>query len=117
MDTILNVIKELLEVDIEESIFDNQLLIYLNGGIAYLKNNKVPITRVSIDSTTQEWLDNGLIEGDEDIVIQWLHLYALQRFDRSLMNISSSTTQEWIDNELSNLIHQLKVRYDNEVIV
>ena len=34
--TILNEIKNLIEVDIEETIFDNQLLFYANSGISYL---------------------------------------------------------------------------------
>lgn len=108
---ILDDLKELLEIDLEEKIYDRQLLLYANGGIAYLKNNAIPVTR--IDETTDKW--DSLKDDDSDIVIQWLHLYCLQRYDRTLMS-SSGTTQEWIDSEMSNLIMQLKVRYDREVI-
>lgn len=34
---ILDDLKELLEIDLEEQIYDKQLLLYANGGIAYLK--------------------------------------------------------------------------------
>ena len=43
--TILNQIKEMVEVDVEEEIFDTQLLSYINSGISYLTRNNIPITR------------------------------------------------------------------------
>lgn len=114
-ETILNQIKVLLEVDLTEEIFDNQLLLYLNAGIQYLINNKIPINLITDTSTTDNWQTLGLKSGDEQIVLSWLHLYALQRFDRDLMETSRNATILWIDNEMQNLIYQLKVIYDNEV--
>jgi hypothetical protein len=53
MSTVLEDLKQLLEVDLDEEIYDNQLLLYANGGLKYLMNNafrcqlsqKIPNTR------------------------------------------------------------------------
>ena len=112
-DTILAMVKTMLELDISEDIFDDQLLLYLNAGIQYLINNKIPVT--SIGETTTPDAFTGLKTGDSQIVIQWLHLYCLQRFDRTLME-GSGTTLNWLDGELQDLIYQLKVIYDQPVV-
>ena len=109
--SVLDDLKNLLEVDIEETIFDAQLLLYANSGIAYLKNNGIPVERIG---TTDDAAWNELRDDDYEIVLAWLHLYCLQRFDRTLMTSAYKTTQNWIDSEMTNLIYQLKVRYDYE---
>lgn len=107
--SVLDDLKNLLEVDVEETIFDAQLLLYANSGIAYLMNNAIPVTRIEANTLSKEW---ELRDGDYDIVLAWLHLYCLQRFDRTLMTNAYKTTVNWIDDEMKNLINQLKVRYD-----
>jgi hypothetical protein len=114
MGTIIDEIKTLLEIDLTEPIFDYQLLLYINNGISYLKNNKIPLTKIDATTPTDVWITLGLREGDEKIVFDWLHLYIMQRFDRTL---TSMTTANWIASELENLIYQLKVIYDNEASV
>lgn len=109
--SVLDDLKNLLEVDVEETIFDAQLLLYANSGIAYLKNNGVPVERIG---TTSDAVWNDLRDDDYEIVLAWLHLYCLQRFDRTLMTSAYKTTLNWIDSEMTNLIYQLKVRYDYE---
>lgn len=113
MATILETTKELLEVDVEEEIFDNQLLLYVNAGMRYLVNNKIPVGVVKTDTTFDDF--KNLKAGDEHIVISWLHLYAMQRFDRTLMTTNSiaTATKSWIDTEMQDLITQLKAIYDN----
>ena len=108
MATILEQIKTKLEVDLDEPIFDPQLLSSINAGIAYLRNNNIPLK--NIDESTEK---TNLIESDELVVLEWLSLYTLQRFDRSLMQVSGNATNLWIDKEMQNLLYQLKVRYAN----
>ena len=122
--SVLDDLKNLLEVDVEETIFDAQLLLYANSGIAYLKNNGIPVERIGTTSdvfafqkeltenTTSDTVWHNLRDDDYDIILAWLHLYCLQRFDRTLMTSAYKTTQNWIDSEMTNLIYQLKVRYD-----
>ena len=109
--SVLDDLKNLLEVDVEETIFDAQLLLYANSGIAYLRNNGIPVERIG---TTSDTVWQELRDDDYEIVLAWLHLYCLQRFDRTLMTSAYKTTQNWIDSEMTNLIYQLKVRYDYE---
>ena len=108
--TILEEIKTMLEVELGEGIFDDQLLLHINAGISYLRNNKIPVTK--IDKTTQT-SDFDMDEFDELIVIDWLSLYCLQRFDRSLLSAAAGTTANWIATEMTNLIYQLKTKYDS----
>ena len=124
--SVLDDLKNLLEVDIEETIFDAQLLLYANSGIAYLRNNGIPVERIGTTSdvfafqkeltenTTSDTVWHNLRDDDYEIVLAWLHLYCLQRFDRTLMTSAYKTTLNWIDSEMTNLIYQLKVRYDYE---
>ena len=124
--SVLDDLKNLLEVDVEETIFDAQLLLYANSGIAYLKNNGIPVERIGTtddvfafqkeltENTTSDTVWHNLRDDDYEIVLAWLHLYCLQRFDRTLMTSAYKTTQNWIDSEMTNLIYQLKVRYDYE---
>ena len=124
--SVLDDLKNLLEVDVEETIFDAQLLLYANSGIAYLRNNGIPVERIGTTSdvfafqkeltenTTSDTVWHNLRDDDYDIILAWLHLYCLQRFDRTLMTSAYKTTQNWIDSEMTNLIYQLKVRYDYE---
>ena len=124
--SVLDDLKNLLEVDVEETIFDAQLLLYANSGIAYLRNNGIPVERIGTTSdvfafqkeltenTTSDTVWHNLRDDDYDIILAWLHLYCLQRFDRTLMTSAYKTTLNWIDSEMTNLIYQLKVRYDHE---
>lgn len=124
--SVLDDLKNLLEVDVEETIFDAQLLLYANSGIAYLKNNGIPVERIGTTSDvfafqkeltenkTSNAIWHNLRDDDYEIVLAWLHLYCLQRFDRTLMTSAYKTTLNWIDSEMTNLIYQLKVRYDYE---
>ena len=124
--SVLDDLKNLLEVDVEETIFDAQLLLYANSGIAYLRNNGIPVERIGTTSdvfafqkeltenTTSDTVWHNLRDDDYEIVLAWLHLYCLQRFDRTLMTSAYKTTLNWIDSEMTNLIYQLKVRYDYE---
>ncbi len=124
--SVLDDLKNLLEVDVEETIFDAQLLLYANSGIAYLRNNGIPVERIGTTSDVfafqKELTENktsnavwhNLRDDDYEIVLAWLHLYCLQRFDRTLMTSAYKTTLNWIDSEMTNLIYQLKVRYDYE---
>ena len=124
--SVLDDLKNLLEVDVEETIFDAQLLLYANSGIAYLKNNGIPVERIGTTSDvfafqkeltenkTSDAVWHNLRDDDYEIVLAWLHLYCLQRFDRTLMTSAYKTTLNWIDSEMTNLIYQLKVRYDYE---
>lgn len=124
--SVLDDLKNLLEVDVEETIFDAQLLLYVNSGIAYLKNNGIPVERIGTTSDvfafqkeltenkTSNAIWHNLRDDDYEIVLAWLHLYCLQRFDRTLMTSAYKTTQNWVDSEMTNLIYQLKVRYDYE---
>jgi len=73
--TILNQIKEMVEVDVEEELFDTQLLSYINSGISYLKRNNIPITRIDEDSELTEWNE---IEEDESIADYKLPKLVLQ---------------------------------------
>jgi hypothetical protein len=116
-ESIFSKVKTLLEIDLSDDIFDSELLLYLNTGIRYLINNKIPINLIDESTLSDEWISDGLKSGDENIVIAWLHLYCLQRFDRTLTTEFNSTLKinNWLDAELNNLIYQLKVIYDNTI--
>ncbi|HFU4203818.1 TPA: hypothetical protein ACGO8F_001416 [Streptococcus suis] len=107
--TILEDVKELLEVDLGEDIYDKQLLLYVNAGLRYLINSGVPLFTIEEDDEKEVF--TNIEEGDYSIVLQYLHLFTLQRFDRSLMT-GGGTTQDWIDSELLSLLQQLKIKYD-----
>ncbi|WP_313175281.1 hypothetical protein [Streptococcus parasuis] len=107
--TILNTIKEMVEIDVEEDIFDVQLLRYINSGISYLQRNAVPVIRIDKETELGGWTD--IEEEDREIVLDWLHLRCVQRFDKSLMT-GSAATMEWIDGEMTNLLYQLKSIYE-----
>ena len=106
--TILNQIKEMVEVDVEEEIFDTQLLSYINSGNLEKTGTKNTITRIDKESELTEW--NKIEEDDKETILDWLHLRCVQRFDKSLM-IGNSTTMSWIDEELTNILYQLKAIY------
>jgi hypothetical protein len=106
--TILETIKEMVEVDVEEDIFDDQLLRYINSGISYLQRNGIPVSKVATDTKLETWAD--IEEEDQENILDWLHLRCVQRFDKSLMT-GSKTTMEWIDSELTNILYQLKAVY------
>ncbi|MDQ0221988.1 phage head-tail connector protein [Streptococcus moroccensis] len=107
--TILNKIKEMVEVDVEEDIFDVQLLRYINSGISYLQRNAIPVSVIDKDTDLTGWPD--INEEDRETVLDWLHLRCVQRFDKSLMT-GSAATMEWIDGEMTNLLYQLKAIYE-----
>jgi len=108
--SILSELKELVEIDLDEEIYDKQLLLYCNMGLRYLHNDAIPVSRIDEDT---EWLEFGeLREGDELIVIDWLHLYVVQRFDKALLTVPARGTMVWIDTEMTNLLYQLKTLYD-----
>jgi len=101
----------MLEVDVEEEIFDTQLLAYANIGIVYLIRNKIPLHVITTTTTFDDFPD--LKGNDIYIVLSWLHLYILQRFDRTLMQGNQGITTNWIDTEMTDLITGLKAIYDN----
>lgn len=105
----------MLEFDLDTEIYDSQLLLYINAGIRYLINNNIPLVFIDSETQVESFHEAGLQVGDEMIVISWLHLECMQKFDRTLMSENYRTTQLWIDSEKSNLINQLKVIYDTEV--
>lgn len=108
MAVILETIKEMVEIDVDEEIFDTQLLRYINSGISYLQRNGIPVTSVEEITDTDVWSE--LKSDDVESVLDWLHLRCVQRFDKSLMT-GSGTTMEWIDSELTNILYQLKSVY------
>jgi hypothetical protein len=113
MSVVLDDIKTLLEVDAAETIYDAQLLSYANSGLAYLANNGVPVSQ--IEAVSDSAVFAGLQGDDYKIVIAWLELYCIQRFDRQIQTSRFTATQQWMDGEMQNLIYQLKARYDDEV--
>lgn len=104
---VLKDLKEMVEVDVEETIFDKQLLLHANSGIAYLKNNLIPVSRITELTEQTEW---SLREDDYDVVLNWLHFYVLQRFDRQI----GATTLNWINQEMTDLFYHLKAGYAYE---
>lgn len=115
MSTILGDIKTLVEVDADEDIYDAQLILIINGGIAYLRNNGVPVSKIDKDTTADGW--PKLSDDDYPVVLDWLNYRVLQNFDRTLMlSYSANTTNNFIDYHMTDLLYQLKVRYEfNEV--
>ena len=108
--TILNEIKNLVEVDVEETIFDNQLLFYANSGISYLINNGIPINNISLNSETNEW--EKVDKQDIYLIIKYLYLHSLQQFDQEI--VSSTATNNFIEAEKLDILTHLKMRYRNE---
>lgn len=115
MGVILNDIKALVEVDTEDTIYDDQLVLIINSGISYLINNGIPIDEIDKKTQSEEW--SKLAKHDYSTVLNWLNYHVLQNFDRTLMlSYSANTTNNFIDYHMTDLLYQLKVRYDsNEV--
>lgn len=109
MTEIFKTLKEMVEVDVEEDIFDVQLLRYINSGISYLQRNAIPVVKIAENSKLTDWPD--IEEEDKETILDWLHLRCVQRFDKSLMT-GGATTMEWIDSELTNILYQLKAIYE-----
>ncbi|HEP1369323.1 phage head-tail connector protein [Streptococcus pyogenes] len=109
MTEIFKTLKEMVEVDVEEDIFDVQLLRYINSGISYLQRNAIPVVKIEENSKFTDWPD--IEEEDKETILDWLHLRCVQRFDKSLMT-GGVTTMEWIDSELTNILYQLKAIYE-----
>lgn len=110
MSIVLQDLKTLLEVDIEETIYDDQLLMYANAGLRYLENNGVPVEAIEKETDSANF--KNLKPPDFALVLSYLHLYCLQRFDRTLMTGNGQSNMSWIDAEMLDLITMLKVRYD-----
>lgn len=113
--TILSDIKVLLELDdaLEDgtTLYDKQLIRLGNQGIQILINNGVPLT--SIETTSEAsaiW--NEDIMAQYDTIIDWLYLFILQRFDRSLMTTSAATTLNWMNETMTESLYQLKIIFD-----
>lgn len=115
MGVILNDIKSLVEVDIDDKIYDDQLVLIINSGISYLINNGIPIDEIKTDTNSDEW--DKIDKHDYSTILNWLNYHVLQNFDRTLMlSYSANTTNNFIDYHMTDLLYQLKVRYDsNEV--
>ena len=111
--TILERLKELIEIDVAEEIFDVQLLQYVNMGLRYLANNAIPVG-VATELTAFEDFDK-LREGDWNIVLAWLHLYVIDRFDSISANSNSrgsTAWQTWLSEDMADKLYQLKTFYD-----
>ena len=106
--TVLEAVKRLVEVEIEEDIFDDQLLLYVNMGIAYLINNAIPIFEVDKNTSIEEWTE--IEENDRKLIIQYLYLDTISQFDRDLA-ASKATTDYLEARKIENLL-QLKCRYE-----
>jgi hypothetical protein len=108
---VLEDIKTLLELDLCQPIFDAQIMGYANIGAQEMRNNGVPVTGITL-TTLREEFATTLRDGDYHKALDFLHLFCLQRFDRTLMTESSAAARNWIDTELSRILHELKVLYD-----
>lgn len=111
--TVLENVKTLLELDNDtEKIYDSQLLLYINGAISDLKANAVPLIFVDSETEAEAFFEAGLKTGDENLIFSYLHLKALQRFDRTLMQTQGNVLT-WIDKECAYILYQLKFKYDS----
>lgn len=105
---VLEAVKTLVEVEINEDIFDSELLLYINMGIAFLINNAIPIFKVNENSLLEEWID--IKESDRDLVIQYLYLDTLAQFDRDLAG--SKATTDYLEAKKLEILVQLKCSYE-----
>lgn len=108
MPTILEQIKTKIEVDIEETIFDSQLLLSINSSIGYLIQNGIPLTYIIENSGSEIWTE--LKESDINLVIDWIYRDIIPEFDRDILN--SSTTVEFLDRKNTDILYHLKSVYD-----
>lgn len=102
---IFQTIKDLVELDLSEDIFDNQLLNYINQNIQYMINNGIPITLIDMDTNFSDW--SQLRAGDENIICKYLSYTCLVQLDNSFLSKNT------IDKILEDTLYQLKVIYDS----
>jgi hypothetical protein len=113
--TILADIKTLLEVDVDETIYDDALLGHINTGMVFLQTNAIPVGVVSGEVEGSELEGDGLLKsGDYETIKEYLYFHCLARFDGSVMaaNRFTSAYSNWIENQLTVLLYSLKARYD-----
>ncbi len=108
MSTILEQIKTKIEVDIEETIFDSQLLLSINSSIASLIKNGIPISFIEENSNVDIWQD--LRESDINLVIDFIYRDIIPEFDRDLL--SSPTTINYLNEKNTDILYYLKSVYD-----
>ena len=106
--TILNDVKELVEIDIDEGIYDRKLILHINSGVAELVNNAIPISKIDVQTLDVDW---KLIESnDYQIICDWLYFYVIGRLERP--RITGRATSDFIEKQMTNLLYQLKAKYD-----
>ncbi len=110
---IFNDVKTMLELDIEDTIYDDQLLIKINSAISYLIKNKVPLASIEQNSDISLWLNQGLTAGDYAAVINWIENRLSLIFDKSILQPSSVAS---INAYLDDILYQLKGTYDVEQV-
>lgn len=115
MATVLEDIKVLVELDAEETIYDNTMLGHINTGMAFLKSNAIPVDAVVPSTVGADLEGSGKLRiGDYALLKDWLYFHCLQRFDATTMSTNrfTSTYNNWIESQMTTLLHNLKARYD-----
>lgn len=106
---LLEDVKEMVETDLEETIFDKQLTIYIRSGSAYLKNNSIPVP--DFEKEDEEIQSMYKEPDDYHLVLYWLHFHVIRVFDKEI----SATTLSFIQEEMINTLYQLKIKYSRSV--
>lgn len=107
--TILDEIKEKIEIEKSETIYDNQIILELNTGISSLIKNNIPVSFIEKNDDTSKW--ENIKENDKPIIVDWLRFNMLPKFDKDLL--ASPVTLEYINDTKIDILYQLKATYDN----
>lgn len=102
---LINKIKEMIEIEPDEKIYDSQITLLINAGLGYLSNNNIPVPK--LDEEEAESRAKYKNDNDYDLVVFWLHFYVLLSFDRMI----NQTTINFIQNQMTDTLIQLKVLY------
>lgn len=110
---ILDDIKIQMELQ-QTKLFDAELLLWCNRAIAYLQNNKIPVSEITDVSEKDEWFQLGLTPIDYYLVTHYLLVFTMRFFDRTNMANSAvaGATQTFFDQELLDVLYHLKMKYD-----
>lgn len=110
---ILDDIKAQMELQ-QTTLFDTELLLWCNRAIAYLINNKIPISEITLESVKEDWVLLGLESIDYYLVTHYLLVFTMRFFDRTNMANSAiaGATQTFFDQELLDVLYHLKMKYD-----
>lgn len=110
-NTILQDLKTLLEIDLDEDVEDAELILNANDYIADLINNEVPLTIIDATTTSEDWEASGLDAIDYYTVLKYLNMSAVRDISPAFVTGQNASINNNIEKSLQRKLFQLKINY------